>query len=397
MGLPKVSIILENGTLGLVAGSSDGVAGLVLSGVAVASKIALLEPKQIFSTDEAKALGLDEAYDTTNTTNVYKNIKDFYTQAGEGAALWIMIFAKTSLMASMADKTNNLVKLLLDAADGKINILALGRVPSGGYAPTYVDGIDPDVVNGITKLHALAEEYAADFKPFRAIIDARDYRGDIGDLIDLTESTHNRVQACIGTDVLGSKNAAIGLLLGRYAKNPVQRNPGRVKDGDLGVSASYLTDGATKIEEISTGEQDQLHDKGFVFLRRWQGKNGYFFTDDPTATAPTDDYSSFARGRVIDKAIRITYITYVNEILDDLDVDENGYIQAAIAKDYQSKIQNALDLAMTANEEVSAIRATVDPKQNVLSTNKMEISLKIRPKFYTKEIEITLGFENPAL
>ncbi|WP_420582086.1 DUF2586 family protein [Reichenbachiella sp.] len=397
MGRPGVNIEIENGALGLVAGTDDGVAGLILSGVAVGGQIGLSDPKQIFSTDEAKALGLDAAYDTANSTNVWKNIKDFYAQAGEGAALWVMLYDPTTLMASVADKANDLATKLLDAADGKIRLVALGRVPDGGYVPTYDDEVDDDVTAAILKLHETAEEYASQFKPFRAIIDGRDYQGTIGDLIDLTGNTNNRVQVAISTDVAGSKNAAIGLLLGRYAANPVQRNPGRVKDGDVGVTASYLTDGTTTIESMSSGEQDQLHDKGFVFLRRWQGRNGYYFNDDPMACPASDDYSSFARGRVIDKALTITYDTYVNEILDDLDVDDDGFMAPVVAKDYQAKIQNALDLNMTANGEVSAITATVDPKQNVLSTNKVKVSLKIRPKFYSKTIEVTLGFENPAL
>ncbi len=397
MGLPKVSITLENGTLGLVSGTSDGIAGLIMSGVAVVDKIALAEPKQIFSTDEAKALGLDDAYDTANGTNVWKHIKDFYAQAGEGAALWIMLYSNVTTMATVCDVNQDLAKKLLDAADGSIRILAVDRIPDGGYAPTYNDGLDDDVTAAILKAHELAEAYATEFTPVRIIISARDYQGVIGNLVDLSENTNNRVQACISTDVAGSLSAAVGLLLGRYAAIPVQRNPGRVKDGDLAINEGYLTDGATKIEDLSSGEADQIIDKAFVALMKWANRNGYFFNGDPTASPASDDYSSFARGRVIDKALVIAYDTYVNEILDDLEVDDSGFMDPGVAKDYQAKIENAVNLQMTNNNEISGFTATIDAQQNVLSTNKVSIGLKIRPKFYSKEIDITLGFENPAL
>lgn len=397
MGLPKVNITLENGALGLTAGTADGLAALIYSGVAVVDKIALSEPKQIFSTDEAKALGLDEAYDTANGTKVWKNIKDFYAQAGEGAALWVMLFDPTTTMADVMDQANDLAKKCLDAGEGLIRLMAIGRVPAGGYVPTYADGVDDDVTAAILKAHELAEAYAAQYKPLRVIVDGRDYQGVSAGLIDLKGNSNNRVGMLMSTDQAGSLNAAVGLVLGRLAANPVQRNIGRVKDGALGVNAAYFTDGVTKIEDVGSGEQDQIHDKGVIFLRKWQGKNGYYFNDDPTAAPASDDYSSIARGRVIDKAMVVTYATYVDEILDDLEVDENGFMSPAVVKSYQAKIQNALDIALTSNDEVSAITVTIDPAQNVLSTNTVAIGLKIRPKFYSKTIEVTLGFENPAL
>jgi len=395
MGLPSVDIEIQNGALGLTAGSADGVAALVVSGVAVASNIDLLEPKQIFSTDEAKALGLDEAYDTANGTEVWKNIKDFYAQAGEGAALWVMLYVNTTLMVTVADKANDIAKKVLDAAGGNIRLMAIGRIPDGAYVPAYTSGFDDDAYDSIAIAHALAEEYAGEFKPLRVLIGANDYQGNVANLTDLKGNTNNRVGVVIGNDVATSKAASIGLALGRLAANPVQRNIGRVKDGDLGVTDSFMSDGLTTIESMTAGEQGQLHDKGYIFMRPWQGKNGYFFNDDPTATAASDDYSSIARGRVIDKAMVITYGTYIEEILDDLDVDEDGYMDAAVAKSYQAKIQNALDLGLA--DEVSSVRATVDAKQNVLSTNKVSVALAVRPKFYSKTIDVKLGFENPAI
>jgi len=225
------------------------------------------------------------------------------------------------------------------------------------------------------------------------VLDGRDFQGTLGSILDLRASAYNTVAVALGTDVSGSENAAVGLVLGRLAKNPVQRNIGRVKDGDLGIQAAFLTGQTTDIKDIALASLDALHDKGYIFPRKFQGKNGYYFNDDPTASPLSDDYSSVARGRIIDKALTLAYTTYVEEILDDLQVDTvTGRIAAAVIKDYQAKIKSVLDLEMTAKDEVSNVTVTIDPKQNVLSTNKVVISLKILPKFYSKEIAVTLGF-----
>lgn len=395
MGLPKVSITVLNNQLGQVGNTEDGVAGLLATGIAAAG-IQLAEAKQIFSVADAEALGIDAAYDTTNTTNVHKSIKDFYTQAGSGKELWIMIVAKTTTMATMCDTANDMLKKLLNAAGGRIRICGVTRVPDGAYTPVYADQLDPDVIAAAAKAHALANEFAAAFKPVRVILDGRDFQGNTGTLLDLKLSTYNRVAVALFTDVSGSDNAAVGLVLGRLAAIPVQRNIGRVKDGDLGIAAAYLTGQTTLIETLAAASQDQVHDKGYVFVRKYAAKDGYFFNDDPTAVGSSDDFNSVARGRVIDKAIVITNQVYTEELLDDLDVDENGRIDAGVIKNYQSSIKRELDAQMTSEDEVSAVRVVIDPTQNVLSTNKVEIELYITPKFYSKEIAVKLGFENPA-
>lgn len=395
MGLPKISVREENGALGRTAGTADGIAALLYSGVATA-RLALGEPKQLFGTADARALGLDADYDATHATRVWKNIKDFYAEAGEGAALWVMLYHPTTTMTTVADQDSDLARKCLDAGGGLIRLLAIGRTPDAAYAGTANDGLDDDVTAAVNQAQALAEAYAGQFMPVRVLLDGRDYRGDAAGLVDLKGFTANRVQVLLSTDEAGSKNAAVGRLLGRYARLPVQRNPGRIKDGDTGTEAAFFTDGTTPIERVSPGEQNQLHNKGFVFLRRWQSKNGYFFTDDPTATAASDDYSSFARGRVIDKARVIIHATYVEELLDDLEVDEAGRMAPAVAKSYQANIDNALNRALVDTGEASAVRSIIDPAQNVLATDRLVVSLKIRPKFYSKTIDVTLGFENPA-
>jgi hypothetical protein len=398
MGAPKVSITVTNNNLGRVVNTADGVAGLVATGTAP-SGLALGASKQGFSLADFEAVGITSSYDTTNTTNVWKNIKDFYSLAGTGKELWVMIVAKTTLMTTMCDTASTILKKLLNDAGGTIRLVGVTRVPDVSYTPTYAGQLDPDVAAAQAKLQQLYTEFAAEFKPFRAVIDGRDFQGTIGSLLDQRASATSCVGVVLSTDVSGSKNANVGLALGRLAANPVQRNIGRVKSGDLGIQAAFLTGQTTDTKTFTAatgGQIDSIHDKGYIFARKFQGKNGYYFNDDNTSAPLTDDYSQLARGRVIDKAITIAYQTYVDEILDDLELDQDGFMQPALAKSYQAKIKSAIDLAMTANGEISRCRVSMNAKQNVLSTDEVDVDLFIIPKGYGKEIKITLGFENPA-
>lgn len=394
MALPGVSLLLQNGGLGLAPLSDDSVVGIVFNGVA-ATSLALGTSFQGFGLDDFEALGIDAAYDTTNTVKVWHTIKEFYDAAGDGAELWIMLVSQATTVEAILTKTNTHAKKLLDDAGGRIRILGVGRNPAGGYSPnTSANQIDLDIVNALTTGQALADDMQAAFKPVRIVLEGYAYTGTASGLPNLKAQTKPNMAILIGNSESGARSA-IGILLGRLAAIPVQRNPGRVKDGALPITAAYL---GTATLESNQGASTSIHDKGFITLRTYPGKAGYFFTDDPTAVAATNDYSSLARGRVIDKAIRIAYTTYVEEILDEVEIDPStGYIATVKAKYYQALIENAIGTAMVGENEIVSVAAYVDPTQNVLSTNKICIDIRIVPYGYAKAIEVRLGFTNPAL
>ncbi len=394
MALPGVSITLTTGALGLVAPGEDGVVGLVANGVA-ASGLALGVSKQGFGLDEFEAVGIGAAYDTANAVEVWRQIKEFYDGAGDGAELWVMLVSQATNLTSILDKTQAFAKKLLDDAGGRIKLLGVSRNPAGGYTPnTTANQVDVDVINALTTGQALADDMQAAFRPVRFVIEGYAFTGTTSTLANLKAQTKPNMAVLIGDTKSGAR-AAIGILLGRLAKIPVQRNPGRVKDGSLPIISAFL--GAATLES-NEGAATAIHDKGFITIRKYSGKAGYYFSDDPTAVAATNDFSSLARDRVIDKVIRIAYATYVEEILDEVEINPaNGQIATVKAKYYQALIENAVNTAMTANGEVSGFEAFVDPAQNVLSTNKICVDARIVPVGYAKAIEIKLGFSNPAL
>lgn len=395
--LPRVKIEFANGALGAVSPSPDGVLGLICTGVTVASTFVLLTPYKITSMDDLALLGITEA----NNPCMYKHVRDFYLEAGTGskAELWIMGCADTVTLANMTDSTvTTYARALLQAANGRIRGVLFARKPGVGYTPTVTNGLDSDVFTAVTNAQVLGQ-YSQDTyqAPIFSIIEGRAYTGIPANLTDMRQATTNRVAVLIGDTANDSGNACVGLIGGRLAKIPVQRNIGRMKSGALAISAAYLKDKKVEVADVAG-----VHDKGYISIRTFTGRVGYFFTDDPTCAKVSDDYSQLTARRTVDKAYRIAYDTLLDELLDELPVLPDGTLQPVTVKAWQSKVENAISLQMTANKELSAdpndandrgVKCFIDSAQNVVSTSKVVGTVSVRPFGYSRYIDISLGFQ----
>lgn len=387
MPLPRITITLANGGLGRVVPVNDATAGLLLSGAAVTDKIQLSDPRQIFSLQDMADLGITEE----NNPLAFKEITAFYAMYSEGAELWIMLVSDATSMSDMCDKTKTILPKLLDAADGMIRILGVNRIPAEGYEAVITDGLDADVLQAVMNLDAARIEYTAKFMPFRAVIGCLGFlKANVSTLHNFRQNSNPGVGPVLGSD--DGQTPAVGMVLGRLASIPVQRNIGRVKSGDVGLLNAFYPDGTTVKELENAG--DNIHDKGYIFFRKFVRRSGFYFNDDPTAAPNSDDYSSLSRGRTIDKAIVIANDTYTEELLDDVEVDPNtGYLPPALTGHFQGVIENAIKIEMAG--EISGVSVYVEPKQNLLSTDKVAVRLRIIPKGQIKAIDVDLGFYNP--
>ncbi len=378
--IPNVRFETQNGALGGTNPSRDGMAGLILSHEAT-TEITLNTPKAIYSPKDAENLLI--------TGFALNEIKKFYSKAGEGQELWILLVSNTTLLADICDVSNDIAKKLLTASGGRIKIWGVNIQRPDSYTPTVNEGIDSDVYDAMIKANDLCETMAKKYIPTRMILPGRAWDGDASKLRDLKTASQNRVQITLhGSN--GGKEAEVGFLVGLYSKIAVQRNIGRVASGDLGIIEAYMTDGITTAE-TSVNFADVIHDKGYVLPIKRFGRSGYFYNDDPTATSNADDYSSFARGRIIDKVQRIAYDVYLDFVNDDYNVDKNGKIRVGELKRLQGKINDAVNQQMTAGNEISGFKSFVAPAQDVLATGQTRVQLNTQPKAYHKEIVVEIG------
>jgi len=395
--MAKVNIFETNGALGTPQSNKDGVVGLIGSAVVVADKFALGDVLELYSKEDAEALGIDEAYDSDNSVGLWHHVRDFYEEAGAGVKLFLMPVATTVTLSEMADKDLEYATTLVAQTKGEVRIIGLCK---SGASLASTKGFDDDAYAAIAKAKALSDALFLEHRTVSFIIEGKGYAGNAGNLEDLRASdgpNANRVSVYLGQGDLGGASANIGLLLGRLAAIPVQSNVGRVKDGELAVMELNLSDG-TSVANIDLVTLEAINNKGYIVPRYYDNKPGFYFFDDPTCCPITDDYAWIHRGRPMDKAHRLTNGVFVDELLDDINIDpDTGQMEASVAKYFQRQCEKTIQTNMmgSSRKEISSVKLLVDPAQNVLSTSKVIAKLRIVPKGMTREFEIEIGYSNP--
>lgn len=387
--LPRIKISYLNGQLGTVGESPDGLFALVCGATAVGGTFELEKAYSVRGMDDLAALGIT----SEGNPRLYKHVKEFYDEAEEGTELVVYGVAKSAKMTALLDKTSGSARKLVEGQNGRLRGVFVAG--DGGTTGSVTEGLDPDVLSALPIAQQLAEWATEElYAPLFVILEGRGYTGE--GLRDLSELAYNRVGVLIGDTEAGSEGACVGTLAGRLATLPVQRNAGRVKDGALFPTEMYV--GNVKVDEggsVIAG----LYDKGYITPRKYVGRSGYFFTDDRLACDETDDYAHLAHRRVIDKAYRIVYDTLLDMMLDELEVNEDGTLQAGIVKSWQQAVEDALNAGMTASGELSAgddgegCVCYIDQTQDVLATSKVAVTVKVRPFGYARYVDVSLGFQ----
>lgn len=386
--LPRVKINYLNGLLGTVPENQDGLLGLVVLGAtAVSTTFVLGKTYRLVRPDDLSALGIN----TTNNARIVELVNQFYAEAEEGTPVYLIGIAATA-MTTVLDVDNGPMKAILQSLRGALRGLIVASAST--TAATVTDGLDPDVLTAMPKAQALAI-WAADilYAPIFVILEGRQFTS-AADAPDLTALAYNRVGVFIGDVVTASKNAAVGTLAGRIASAPVQRNIGRVASGALAPVEMFI--GSASVDEAMS-VVDTLYAKGYITPRIYIGLPGYYLVDDHLAVAGTDDYAHLTARRTVDKAARIAYVTMLQFLLDEIEVNTDGTMQQPVLKSWQASVERAINQQMTASGELSVVDGSgcsfyIDPSQNVLSTSKVEGTLKVRPYGYARDIVVNIGF-----
>lgn len=379
---------MGNGGLGRVATTTD-VCALVLSGPA-ALGLPQNTPARLFSVQGAEALGIT----STSHPHAHAQISAFFGLAN-GAGLWIALVPDTTLVSAVVG-TAGAMEVLLNAAIDTITLAGVSIRRAVGYAPG-AGYFDYDLAAVANQAQTMAQLYAAKYAPLRIVLDGSYLNGakySAGDALPALAGVGDRVCVFAGAEAEGDRHAAMGRLMGWLASAPIHESAGRVKRGAF-AGLGYLTTGVA-IDKYQDAQIDALHQAGIMALRRFAGKGGAYITNGVTLAANTSDFKLLALGRVIDKAIRLSYLTYVDEINETVEITAEGKLAPTRVSYLEDRIENALRLRMTAEGNISSARCLIDPKQDVLATSRIEVQVRIIPLGYLEEIVVKLGFENPA-
>lgn len=133
----------------------------------------------------------------------------------------------------------------------------------------------------------------------------------------------------------------------------------------------------------------------FTTLRTIIGKQGFYITRGRMMAANGSDYSFWHDRRVINKGCRLVRGALLDELGEDVRLNANGTILEADALRIEGTITRALESNMVNIRNCTAASATVDRVQNIASTGRILVDVRIRRLGYLEDIRWTLGFEAP--
>jgi hypothetical protein len=405
------------GGLGRRNPSTDNIMGLVMGGVAVAEKIALGAPAKLIQLQDAIALGIDAAYDSTNDVQVYYHIAEFFRINPDGT-LYIMLVAKDTTQEDMWDVTEDNCALLFNTHKD-IKVMATVLNPGGSYSPTVTNGIDVDAEAAIPKAQALVAALFADSLYLDAcLIEGRNVSGTYGDLVDLTTKAAPNVAMVIGNDPAQvaldaeyAKTAAMGLALGSIGVRKVNESVGSVEIANppaakRGLESYSLTDvslsrvltaalsNSTDVAILTTTEAQTLSDKGYLFMGFFEGYDGFYWNSDRTCVESASDFATIQNNRVWNKAAAIVRIALIPKIRSVVPTTEAGAIAPSTVEAWQQRVNTVLE-QMVKDEEISSFDFFIDPAQNVLAGNPIITQLEIVPTGTAQAITNQIGLTNP--
>lgn len=190
------------------------------------------------------------------------------------------------------------------------------------------------------------------------------------------------------------KRSAAWLVSSRAAMVPISEDLGQFDRGALG--------GVTRLDRDERASPG-LSDARFTTLRTYAGVPGYYITDGRLLCGPTSDFRFWQLGRVMDTACRVTYVALLKFLNRSVRVNpatatkNPGGLYEADARAMERFVVGKLNAALTAYGHISAAGVRVDRANNILSTNTILADVSIVPLGYSKTINATIGFSNPAI
>lgn len=160
--------------------------------------------------------------------------------------------------------------------------------------------------------------------------------------------------------------------------------------GDSTVSNGVLTN-ATSYTAMTKAQADDLDDKGYVFLRTYEGLEGHvYYTKDRTCSE--GDFCTVARNRTINKSRRITRAALLPYVNSPVKIDPaKGQLSAGQLTEYKNLITYGLQAMETAGEISGVGTVTIPADQNVLRTKKLTFSYSLVPLGCAESIDVEEG------
>ncbi len=381
-----------NGGLGRRLATDDGISGLLVQGVAVTGGVQLNTAYRLASLDDARALGITPAYDTTNNVLVYEHIKEYFRLQPDGD-LFLMLAATSASINDMLSPGSGSVYALATGGEGKIKQMAVAFNPDTPLAAGAVTAT-------VGTAQSFADWAAQTHKPLVVLLEG--WGVDMNDA-DLHGKNAPSVSVVVGQNLAvanaGHANyAAVGTVLGAVSKARVNESVGWVEKFNL-TGDNLQTPGlfGQPLSDYTDGQISQLDDRAYLFFITYTGLAGIYLNDSYTATVLTDDYAYIEANRTINKAIRLVRSALLPKLAAPVKVDtKTGRLSPEVIKQFELTGKRALEV-MSAADEISDMEMFVDPLQDIIGSSELKIQFSIIPTGTARKISVTIGFKNPTL
>lgn len=346
----------------------------------------------------------------------YYHISQFFGMAGGSGRLFIMFAdcskdwnaiidmqkASGGIISQFGVWTEQKIWKKMDASANQYTIAIVGdlqtiaeQMANDYHAPSYIllSGNSSKVATASGEESKIVFSEIAD-----AMIDARYVSVLLGQSADVSVG---KMQASLkSTTPVG----VVGLALGALTQANVGESIAWVQHFDLvsyvpsiemGFGDSTIADGkltnTTAYSALTKYQLDALDEKGYIFLRTYEGREGHtYFTKDRSCS--DGDYCTIARNRAINKSRRLVREALLPYVNSPVKVDPStGSLSSAQITVYSNLITNVLTGMSTAEEISSVGTVTIPAAQNILQTKKLTFKYTLIPLGCAESIEVTEG------
>jgi len=398
-----INITLGTGGLARDVLNTDVISGLAFyNNLETQTEFDTANITDITATDRVKAYtSLDEFelltginFNNSLTEEIWYQVKEFFRLAGN-VKLYVGLFYDTNLAGTPVALTYTELQTMQVFADGEIKQI--------GIVATGVTLSDAEII----KVQGISDTLYTLHTPTFFL-----YGADTSS-IALTSLTNLRAMATPSKDVSvvilqdgdnygatlattsGNSIPAIGATLGAVSLSSVNESIAWVQKfnitGNGELDAPAFGDG-TLVKDTITATINQLNNYGYIFGIKHVGISGTYFNENSTCDALTSDYAYMGEVRTIAKAVRKTRTSMLPYLNSPLKVDpKTGYLSNLTITTWSNVMGTSLNV-MAQDAEISGYSVYINPKQNVLSTSKVEAEIKLVPYGTAREISIVIGF-----
>jgi len=387
-----IKVLIQDGGLGRLAAGKDYYAGIIFQNASAPASWNANGIELIYSLAEAEALGLTAALFPVE----HYHISEYFRILAKLKFNGLLYVYFKNIGAGTYDGTE--VQELQTAANNDLR--QIGVFLTDAYADGFVTDTQTICEALNTAGYPVSVLIAADVADYSLLSDARTLSSKWVTPILAQDGGGT------GADLFTSEGNSIttlGAALAVTAASKVHESIGYVEKFDISGTTELqtlaLADG-TLISTLTDTELDAIAADGYLIAVKRRTSGSYFY-DGPTAEAATSDFKYLENARTIAKAKRL--------LLQYLAPLQNAplYVNATTGKlteqtisVFDNKCREALN-NMAINREINVDQDTgripinsisIDPDQNVLTTSKISILVRIIPVGVARIIEVPLGF-----